>query len=289
MLETLPIPKIRYSCTKQSESFLFQNSSGIFDEPLGNRITGWVNTIPNDGLLHFFGLLGSEYLIPTSVESISDVVTNRAYQFQKASGLRRYGVRFFGDGIVIQEGEKHKKSRKSFVQVFNQRQVDKLKPVLSTKASEIVQHVREKCLTNANGVSKAASINVAEFTKLISLDVMGIIALGHDFHGILGQNLQIFEVFQMLFSSNEEKKSHFMWHNCAPPWFMNMFPSKIDSQMEVAYGKLRKRLEQLIPEKLAALKSTTTTDQDILTQLACSGDFSDDEIIPQIVTTLSAG
>lgn len=68
-----------------------------------------------------------------------------------------------------------------------------------------------------------------------------------------------------------------------------MFPSKIDRQMETAYKQLRKSLEQLIPEKLASLKSTDLSDQDILTQIACSGDFTQEEIIPQIVTTLAAG
>lgn len=282
---------ITHGClwTAQGENFLFQNASAIFDQPLGNKITDWVNSIPNDGLLHFFGLLGAEYLVPTSVESLSDVLSNRSYQFQKTSGLRRYAVRFFGEGLVVQEGNKHKKNRKSFVQVFNQRQVDKLKPILSSKASQIVQHVSQNCVSDNKKGGKFATINVNEFAKLISLDVMGIIALGIDFNSILGQNLEIFDIFQTLFSSNEHKKSHFMWHNSAPPSLVTMFPSKIDRQMETAYKQLRKSLEQLIPEKLASLKSTDLSDQDILTQIACSGDFTQEEIIPQIVTTLAAG
>jgi Cytochrome P450 len=222
-----------------------------------------VNSIPNDGLLHFFGLLGAEYLVPTSVESLSDVLSNRSYQFQKTSGLHRYAVRFFGEGLVVQEGNKHKKNRKSFVQVFNQRQVDKLKPILSSKASQIVKHVSENCVSDNEKGAKLATINVNEFAKLISLDVMGIIALGIDFNSILGQNLEIFDVFQTLFSSNDHKKSHFMWHNSAPPSLVTMFPSKIDRQMETAYRQLRKSLEQLIPEKLASLQSTDLSDQDI--------------------------
>ncbi|KAJ5200993.1 hypothetical protein N7449_005796 [Penicillium cf. viridicatum] len=169
------------------------------------------------------------------------------------------------------------------------RQVDKLKPILSSKASQIVQHVPENCVSDNEKGAKFATINVNEFAKLISQDVMGIIALGIDFNSILGQNLEIFDVFQTLFSSNDHKKSHFMWHNSAPPSLVTMFPSKIDRQMETAYRQLRKSLEQLIPEKLASLKSTDLSDQDILTQIACSGDFTQEEIIPQIVTTLAAG
>ena len=227
--------------------------------------------------------------MPTNVESLSDVLTNRSYQFQKTSGLRRYAVRFFGEGIVVQEGDKHKRNRKSFVRVFNSRQVNKLKPILSSKAAQIVQHVSQKCVSGTEKGTEFATINVNEFAKLISLDVMGIIALGLDFNSILGQNLEIFEVFQTLFSSSDHKKSHFMWHNCAPPWLVTLFPSKIDRQMEVAYKRLRDSMEQLIPEKLASLKSTDISDQDILTQIACSGDFTQEEIVPQIVTTLAAG
>ncbi|KAJ5132235.1 hypothetical protein N7448_006393 [Penicillium atrosanguineum] len=280
-LKDLPGPK--------SGNIIFQNASAIFDEPLGTQITNWVNSIPNEGLLHFHGFMGTEYLVATSVESLSDVLTNRSYQFQKTSGLRRYAERFFGRGIVIQEGDEHKKNRKSFVQVFNQRQVDKLKPILSSKATQIVQHLSKKCVRDNEKTEKLATIRVNEFAKLISFDVMGIIALGMDFNSILDQNLEIFDLFQTLFASDSLKKSHFMWHNCAPPWLVTMFPSDIDRQMEFAHEQLRKSLQQMIPEKLASLKSTDLSEEDILTQIACSGSFTHEEIIPQIVTTLAAG
>ncbi|KAJ5727695.1 hypothetical protein N7493_005515 [Penicillium malachiteum] len=258
-------------------------------KPLGHQITQWVNTIPNDGLLHFFGFLGAEYLITTNVESLSDVLTNRSYLFQKTSGLRRWTVRFFGEGIVIQEGEKHKQNRKSFVQVFNQRQVDKLKPILSGKSTQIVDRIEERCTRIDKNQLKSAILNVSDLTKAITLDVMGIVALGVDFNTILGQNVEITEVFQTLFSTGDLKKSHFMWHNSAPSWLIKMFPSKIDRQMDDAHLKLKINLERLLKEKLALFRTKDVSDEDILTQIACSGDFTPEEIIPQVVTTLAAG
>ncbi|KAL5358584.1 cytochrome P450 [Aspergillus floccosus] len=276
-------------------NFISRHVYAIFDQPLGTQITHWVNSIPNNGLLHFYGLMGAEYLVVTDVESLSDVLSNRSYHFQKTSGLRRYAERFFGRGIVIQEGDEHKKNRKSFVQVFNQRQVDKLKPVLSAKAGQVVQHLSELCSREAGqdekryGGSYTASIKVVEFAKLLSFDVMGIIALGIDFNSMQHHNLELFEVFQTLFATDANKQRQFMWHNCAPPWLVSMFPSTIDRQMEKAYRQLRATLGQLIPEMLAALNGKDLSDQDILTQIAGSGSFTQEEIMPQIVTTLAAG
>jgi cytochrome P450 len=275
--------------TIQGGNIIFQNASAIFDEPLGTQITNWVNTIQNEGLLHFHGFMGTEYLVATNVESLSDVLTNRSYHFQKTSGLRRYAERFFGRGLVIQEGNEHKKNRKSFVQVFNQRQVNKLKPILSSKATQIVQQLSEKCVSDSEKKEKFAAIKINEFAKMISFDVMGIIALGLDFNSMLGQNLEIFDLFQTLFASDCLKKSHFMWHNCAPPWLITMFPSDMDRKMDFAHRQLRQSLQRLIPEKRASLKSTDLSDEDMLTQIACSGSFTQEEIIPQIVTTLAAG
>ncbi|KAJ5737261.1 uncharacterized protein N7483_002386 [Penicillium malachiteum] len=257
--------------------------------PLGNQITQWVNIIPNDGILHFFGLLGAEYLIPTNVESLSDVLTNRSYLFQKTSGLRRWTIQFFGEEIVVQEGEKHKKNRKSFAQVFNQRQVDKLKPIISSKATQIVNHLSEKCVNGDGKQSMPATLNLNKLTKLITLDVIGIVALGIDFNSILGQNMEIIDIFQCLFSAHDLKKSHFMWHNSAPSWLISMFPSKVDRQMEDAHAKLKTRLKSLITEKATSFKSTDISKQDILTQIACSKDFTPEEIVPQVVITLAAG
>lgn len=285
-LNDLPGPK--------AGNLIFRNAYAIFDQPLGTQLTHWINSIPNDGLLHFFGLLGAEYIAVTDVESLSDVLTNRSYHFQKTSGLRRYAERFFGRGIVIQEGNEHKINRKSFVQVFNQRQVDKLKPILSSKAQQVVQHLSERCMNevddkDTHAGSCSARIKVTEFSKLIFFDVMGIIALGIDFNSICGQNLEMFELFQTLFATDDDKQKQFMWHNCAPPWLVSLFPSAIDRQMDAAHEKLRAIFGKLIPERLAVCKLEDLSEQDILTQIAGSGSFKEEEIMPQIVTTLAAG
>ena len=75
-------------------------------------------TIPNNGLLLLHGLLGSEYLLPTSPESLADVLTHQAYDFEKPSSLRRYVQHFSGGGLLFEEGIKHKERKKLVMPAF---------------------------------------------------------------------------------------------------------------------------------------------------------------------------
>lgn len=49
----------------------------IFDEPLANAVTHWINERPYPhGLMHFFGLFGSEYIVPTDQDGLVEVLAN---------------------------------------------------------------------------------------------------------------------------------------------------------------------------------------------------------------------
>jgi hypothetical protein len=51
------------------------NFYAIFGHPLGAKLLEWVNFVPNDGLIHFRCVLGSEYLITTNPTSLADVLS----------------------------------------------------------------------------------------------------------------------------------------------------------------------------------------------------------------------
>ncbi|RAH74947.1 cytochrome P450 [Aspergillus aculeatinus CBS 121060] len=40
--------------------------------------------------MHFFGLFGSSYIIPTTPETLKDVLSTHAYDYEKASAFKKY-------------------------------------------------------------------------------------------------------------------------------------------------------------------------------------------------------
>ena len=80
-------------------------------EPPGAPHKDWVDTIPNDGLIYYNGLLNSERIIVTSPQALSEVLTTKSYDFIKPSLLRNGLGRLLGVGILLAEGDEHKVKR----------------------------------------------------------------------------------------------------------------------------------------------------------------------------------
>ncbi|OJJ65867.1 hypothetical protein ASPBRDRAFT_35596 [Aspergillus brasiliensis CBS 101740] len=60
----------------ESANWLYDHVFDVFDEPLAKNVTRWINErcYPH-GLMHFFGLFGSEYIVPTDPEGLVETTT----------------------------------------------------------------------------------------------------------------------------------------------------------------------------------------------------------------------
>ncbi|PYH79267.1 hypothetical protein BO82DRAFT_366997 [Aspergillus uvarum CBS 121591] len=215
-----------------SVNWLYDHVFDIFDEPLAFPITKWINQRPYPaGLMHFFGLFGSSYIIPTTPETLKDVLSTHAYDYEKATAFKTYTTRFWGHGIVSQEQEEHRQNRKLYLPVFNQGNVRKLARTLFTKATQFADRIADPEVADDSplphlrraGVS-CAVVPIVKVSALVSLDVTGILAYGVDFEAIRGQRPDIFEAHEMLLASTREKRMLFLLYNLAPRWFLNLMP-----------------------------------------------------------------
>lgn len=138
----------------------------FFDNRLAAAVTTWINerAYP-DGLMHAFGLFGKSYIFPTDPNTLSEVLSLRAYDYVKPTGFKRYTLRFWGHGIVSQEQEEHKQNRKPYINVYSQRNVERLEEVLTAKSMQFVDHVTDLCnQSHRDGLDCAPSavVNIQE-------------------------------------------------------------------------------------------------------------------------------
>ncbi|GES59522.1 cytochrome P450 [Aspergillus terreus] len=236
--------------------------------------------------MHFWGLFGSEYVVPTDHESLLDVLSNHSYNFEKTSAFRRYAIRFFGDGLVSQEQNVHKENRKTYTPVFNQKAIYDVRHMISSKSTEFVDRISELC--NAN-TAKSAVVPFSEFVSLVSLDIVSNVALGIDFETIRGKNRHIFDAYETIFPSTHHKKWRFLWHNIIPPWLDRLIPSAEESQMDKAHDLLVHIIRDSIPKRLTDVEKDETHNTDFLSNLVKSGKFNEEEHMAQLVTILAAG
>ena len=69
---------------------------------------GWLDTVPNDGLLRYYITGSSERLTVTSLKALSEVLVLRAYDFAKTELVRNSLGRITGIGVLLAEGDEHK-------------------------------------------------------------------------------------------------------------------------------------------------------------------------------------
>ena len=118
-LRHLPHPTVR-SLTKiplfkvltqvKDGSFFNGQFKRIRDEPSGVPHQEWINSIPNDGLIYYTGLLNAERLLITSPQALGEVLTTKSYDFIKPAMVRNGLGRILGTGLILAEGDEHKVS-----------------------------------------------------------------------------------------------------------------------------------------------------------------------------------
>ena len=80
----------------------------IAAEPSGDPMKAWNNEIPNDGLIYYRGLFNQDRVFITSPRGLSEILTQKSYEFIKPPALT-YGIgRLLGYGVVLAEGNEHK-------------------------------------------------------------------------------------------------------------------------------------------------------------------------------------
>lgn len=82
----------------------------ILHEPSSFEITQWVRTVPNDGLIRYFGLLNQERLLITCIGAYKQLLLRDASSYDKLPALAAVQWPVGVSGLVSAKGALHKVS-----------------------------------------------------------------------------------------------------------------------------------------------------------------------------------
>ncbi|PWY61964.1 cytochrome P450 [Aspergillus eucalypticola CBS 122712] len=275
-------------------NWFYDHVFDIFDEPLANAVTHWINerSYPN-GLMHFFGLFGSEYIVPTDQDGLVEVHSTHSYDYEKSCAFRRYANRVFGDNLVSQEQAVHKTNWKTFLPASNQTNIHVIHPLLTAKSRQFNEYISS--LLNKVPESdlqlesrKATVVCITDAIFRATMDTASIVALGIDLETMKGKNIPLFKAMKMLFTSNRQKKKRFILHNLLPPWLDRLIPSDAEGEMDTAKSVLFTGIRSIVEIRMAETdrKYDHLTYLSIVSQL---GTLEKTEYIGQINAIFAAG
>ncbi|KAL7930349.1 cytochrome P450 [Trichoderma chlorosporum] len=269
--------KLKHLPGPKSKSLILDNYDVIFSQPLGASMSTWMAGIPNNGLLHFYGLLGTEFVAVTSVEGITDVLTRRAYDFEKGFKFRQWAKRRIGHGLICDQGDVHRRNRKLVSPAFQAKRLSQLKPLMSSKAEQL-----------SRNLCKLPRINVFDLASRYALDVACLVAMGTDFDLVSDATDPLFVAYHRAFSLNDAKVKSYMLNQLLPAWLFPLLASKEDEQMTKGYASFQAIVEKILQERLEGKEAPAIADS-VLDQLIRSKEFSREDCVGQILFILSAG
>ncbi|KAG0647257.1 Cytochrome P450 monooxygenase FUM15 [Hyphodiscus hymeniophilus] len=274
---------------------LLYHGTAISKKPSGEAFRKFINEVPNDGIIRFPSFFNLDWLLLTSPASLSEVLVHKSYDYQKPGPVRQFLSLILGEGLVVVEDEEHKFQRKHVSPAFHFRHIKNLYPIFWSKAVEMSQCIAAEIqldpkpksgeeLKSAQGV-----VEINHWSNRATLDIIGIAALGKDFCALKNPHGELIQTYEEILEPTTEKGVFFALHILLGRRFISFLPWSLNDRLKVSTGKLRKYCLDLIREKKQAIKIQGEEDVDILSLLMKSNNFSDENLVDQLLTFLAAG
>ncbi|KAI9745454.1 MAG: hypothetical protein M1818_000988 [Claussenomyces sp. TS43310] len=261
---------------------------------------GAVNSVPNDGMIRYLGILNSERLLITSPKALNEVLTTKSYEFIKPAQIAQGIGQLLGVGVLLAEGEEHKFQRKHLMPAFAFRHIKDLYPVFWAKSKEAALAMTEDIKANAGKpkeldaekgpiAADQAIMEAGSWASRATLDIIGVAGMGQDFGAIADPATPLFKTYNRIFKPSKQAQILQLLGIFVPIWIVRRLPVKRNGELEAAVKVIRSTCAQLIASKKEKLAKKALTDVDILSVAIESGGFKDENLIDQVMTFLAAG
>ncbi|KAB8258464.1 cytochrome P450 [Aspergillus pseudonomiae] len=273
------------------------NARIVFDDPRGRLPLEWMKTVPNDGLIHFRDILNRSYLLATNHQALLDIMSTNTYDFEKPWRARSFLARIIGFGLILSEGSAHKKQRRALTPSFNVKNIRALYSLMWEKTGllmdELEKEIKQNPMDGTNAESGEGKIEMSVWASRLTLDIIGPAAMGRDFRSLHNPENKVADSFLAILEPTKEKMAFLAVNFALPQWFARRIPWRLNKVVNDQTGFLRDLCRDIVHEKRASIASTKATakelEADILGTMMLGGDFTDDELIDQMLTFLAAG
>jgi cytochrome P450 len=226
--------------------------------------------------------------MPTNAKVLSEVLVAKAYDFEKEPQGRKLLRLVLGDGLVVAEGDTHRFQRKNIQPTFHFRQVKALYPVMWAKAIEMTQCIKAD-MASFGRKSDESVVEMNQWASKATLDIIGVAALGREFNTLNNSDDELQSIYEWIFHFDRQRILWAVLHNFIPRGVMEWVPWDVERKITSKTSRLRQIIREFVRNKRENMKGELIESVDILAYLIRSENFSDDELVDQVLTFLAAG
>ena len=256
----------------------------MFQRPAGAVHLRTMKETPNNGLIRTLGFFHSDRLLVTSPGALAEVLVQKNYDFEKPPWTRDFLKKFIGNGLLMTEGEEHKHHRKQIMPAFHFRNIKNLYPVFWSKSVELCNAVKAS-LTESN----SDILDMGHYATQVTLDIIGLAGLGRNIDSLRNSDDELVKNYEEILEPTTEKGIYFVLHLIFPLWFIAMLPWGLNERVKVTTGNLKRICADFVTDKKLGMKHESRESVDVLSIMIRSNDFSDANLVDQLLTFLAAG
>ncbi|PGH09131.1 hypothetical protein GX51_00885 [Blastomyces parvus] len=246
----------------------------------------WMLEVPNSGLLRIYLTGNTEHILVLSAKAIAEILVSRCDDYQRHAQFRDVVEKKLGHGLITAEGDRHRLQRKVFKPAFSYRHIKGLYQVFWNKGIEMTKAMEKDFETSKN----PKAVRIADLAQRTTLDIIGLAGMGYDINSIqdptgrlsigcgkMFPEMSKFTLFTQFFSS------------LISPRLFARLPIKHNRRVQDGVRTVRNFCERLFDDKRQKIEKQELGHIDIISVAMKSGEFTNRELVDQVMTFLAAG
>ncbi|KAF9162760.1 hypothetical protein DFQ26_003249 [Actinomortierella ambigua] len=169
----------------------------ILKEEAGAPHLRWIEQY--GGLVRYKGFLNRERVLLADAAAVQHVFLSHSYDYVKDERVARFLGPVLGKGILLAEGDVHRKQRKMLNPAFGHRHVKEMVPLMAGPAAKLAKMWCERVQeAGADGLE----FIVDEDMSRVTLDIIGLAGFGYSFDSLTNPDNELSRAYKALFNSS---------------------------------------------------------------------------------------
>ncbi|KAF8936316.1 hypothetical protein BGZ47_009563 [Haplosporangium gracile] len=291
-LRHIPGPPNKSKHNKYNLPFL-GNFPDIIKEEAGIPHRQWIEQY--GGIVCYRGLFNNRRILLADPKAIQHVFGTNSYKYPKPSNLVRLLGKVIGHGVLLAEGDAHRKQRKMLNPAFSHKHIKDMVHIMAGPAETLGKQWEEH--VDRSG-EKPFELDIVADLGSCTLDIIGLSGFGYDFQAMTNPDNEMSMAYRELFYK-ETTSTQFL--RAFIPYYGDL-PTKANLDRKKAIETIDRVTMRIINEKraLANVKNSDGDDsnKDLMSILIRGneqvgsledGKLTDTELKDQIMTFLAAG
>ncbi|KAF3908372.1 hypothetical protein AA313_de0209908 [Arthrobotrys entomopaga] len=232
------------------------------------------------------GIMNRERVMPTSPKVMAEILHSKSYTFIKPHHFQFALARLLGHGILMAEGDEHKRQRKILTPAFHPRHLRSLFPLFFAKSKEMVDLISLE-IQKADVEDPIIDFNA--WGSRCTLDIIGKAGAGIDFNAMVDPSNEMLQTYRKVFSPTRNQQIMGIMNMILPLFVMRNLPLQAVRDIDAAREVIMKICLDMIATKRQQIIEKKEMNPDILSIMMEEGSFTDEEMKNQLMTFMAAG